>query len=215
MLFPMTVGSLRLIVVLFLGELSFASWSCFPWNCLGHYALPMRPSHSQWLPALGESIKSSPPLSPGRTPLWCHSDSRAPCGIKLRLDLSWNDIFHGFFCAILLPSALYSWEHFFNQSLAQKSPFQILFLEKHMPLTKWAGSDRVLEGSSMWILKFPRIMTGVKLARKIVIWVSNSLRMRLRGLRFKMGFYLLHICTEKRNVLENKTITMLTICTLS
>lgn len=67
----------------------------------------------------------------------------------------------------------------------------------------------------MWILKFPRIMTGVKLERKIVIWVSNSLRMRLRGLRFKMGFYLLHICTEKLNALENKTVTLLMMCTLS
>lgn len=59
-----------------------------------------------------------------------------------------------------------------------------------MPLTKRAGKDGELEGPSVRILTFPRIMTGVMLARKIVIWVLKSLRMRPRGLRFKMGLLL-------------------------
>lgn len=64
--------------------------------------------------------------------------------------------------------------------------------------------DGVREPSSTWILKFPRIMTGVTLERKTGTWVLQSLRLRPTDLRLKTGLCLLHICTEKLNTVGNK-----------
>lgn len=67
----------------------------------------------------------------------------------------------------------------------------------------------------MWILKFPRITTRVTLERKIVIWVSKSLKMRQRDPGFQTGLCLLYICTEKLNMAGEQSITMSAMCTLS
>lgn len=154
------------------------------------------------LPALGEGTKSCALLYLGRTTLWYHSHSRAPCGIKLRLDLSWNYIFYGFlsffpisFTPESTPSVTCT-KISTSNSVSGETNLWRNILWRHMLITKWAGNERALEGSSMWIAKFPKIMRGVMLQREIAIWVLKTLRMRLKGLRFKTGLYLLHICTE-------------------
>lgn len=72
------------------------------------------------------------PFSSGRTTLWCHSCSRIPCGIRLRLNLSGKPTFDDFFpCPILLSSCSSSWERALNQSPVPvpESPSQARLLQ--------------------------------------------------------------------------------------
>lgn len=86
--------------------------------------------HSQWL--INMELQKSGPLTPEWTAPQCLSHSRAPCGIRPRLDSRGTHIFDWLFPHhVQLPSILagFIWEHNLSQSLAQNFLQEPLLLE--------------------------------------------------------------------------------------